>query len=78
MFMNANIATHRNKYMKFLIFGTEISMASSVGDSFFIIRYPLYQTSRANNKIHSRNATFWSHNIIKINAVTHSKNAQSL
>lgn len=38
MLMNANTATNKNKYRKFLILGTETSMASSVGDSFFIIK----------------------------------------
>jgi hypothetical protein len=38
MFMKASKATHKNRYMKFLIFGTETSIDSSVGDSFFIIR----------------------------------------
>lgn len=57
MFMQASKTTHKNKYMKFLTFGTETSMASSVGDSFFIIRYALYQTSSTSKLIHSRNAT---------------------
>lgn len=34
----ANTATNKNKYKKFLILGTETSMASSLGDSFFIIK----------------------------------------
>jgi hypothetical protein len=38
IFMKASNATHRNRYMKFLILGTDTSIASSVGDSFFIIR----------------------------------------
>jgi hypothetical protein len=38
IFINDNMATHRNRYMKFLILGTETSIASSLGDSFFIIR----------------------------------------
>ena len=38
MFMKASNTTHRNRYMKFLIFGTETSIDSSVGDSFFMIR----------------------------------------
>ena len=57
MLMNANIATNKNRYKKFLIFGTETSMDSSVGDSFFIIKYALYHTSSANREIHSRRAT---------------------
>ena len=36
--MNASRATHKNKYKKFLILGTETSILSSVGDSFLIIR----------------------------------------
>ena len=78
MFMNDNNATHRNKYMKFLIFGTETSIASSVGDSFFMIKYALYHTSNARRVIHSRKATCWSRSIMKIRAVTHRRNAQSL
>ena len=38
IFMKASRATHKKRYMKFLIFGTETSIDSSVGDSFFIIR----------------------------------------
>lgn len=38
IFMKARSATHKNRYMKFLILGTETSIDSSVGDSFFIIR----------------------------------------
>ena len=41
IFMNASNATHINRYMKFLILGTETSILSSVGDSFLIIRYAL-------------------------------------
>ena len=77
-FTNASKATHTNKYMKFLIFGTDTSIASSLGDSFLMIRYPLYHTSNASREIHSRNATCWSHSIMKIRAVTVNKNAQSL
>lgn len=78
IFIKASRATHKNRYRKFLTLGTETSMDSSVGDSFFIIKYALYQISRARSKIHSRRATCWSHSIIKINAVTHNRNAQSL
>lgn len=38
IFMNARRTTHKNKYKKFLIFGTETSIDSSVGDSFFMIK----------------------------------------
>lgn len=55
--MNASRATHKNRYTKFLILGTETSIFSSVGDSFLIIRYPLYHTNRASSVIHSRSAT---------------------
>lgn len=58
MFMKASIATQKNKYKKFLTLGTETSIASSVGDSFLIIRYPLYHTSKASKVSHSRRATF--------------------
>lgn len=78
IFMNANHATHKNKYMKFLIFGTETSIASSLGDSFFIIKYALYHISKASNVTHSHKVTCWSHSIMKIRAVTANKNAQSL
>ena len=57
IFTKANRATHRNKYTKFLIFGTETSIASSLGDSFFIIKYVLYHTSKASNVIHSHKVT---------------------
>lgn len=36
--IKANKTTHRKRYIKFLIFGTETSMDSSVGDSFFMIK----------------------------------------
>ena len=78
MFIKANKATHKNRYRKFLTFGTETSMDSSVGDSFLMIRYALYHTSKPSKTIHSHNATCWSHNIINIKAVTHNRNAQSL
>jgi hypothetical protein len=78
IFMKASNATHRNRYRKFLIFGTETSIDSSVGDSFFMIRYALYHTNRANKLIPSHKATCWSRSIMKIKAVTHNKNAQSL
>ena len=78
MLMKASNTTHRNRYIKFLILGTDTSIDSSVGDSFFIIKNALYHTSRASKVIHSRKATRWSRNIMKIRAVTHSKNAQSL
>lgn len=38
VFTNASSATHKNRYMKFLILGTETSIASSLGDSFLMIR----------------------------------------
>lgn len=38
IFTKASSATHKKRYIKFLIFGTETSIASSVGDSFFMIR----------------------------------------
>ena len=38
MSINANNATHKNKYKKFLTLGTETSIDSSVGDSFFMIK----------------------------------------
>ena len=78
IFTNEINATHKNKYMKFLIFGTETSIASSLGDSFFIIRYALYHMSRASKISHSCKVTCWSRSIMKIRAVTHNKNAQSL
>ena len=78
MFIKANKATHKNRYKKFLTLGTDTSMDSSVGDSFLIIKYALYHTSKASRRIHSHNATCWSRNIIKINAVTHSRKAQSI
>ena len=78
MLMKASKITHMNKYIKFLTFGTDTSIASSVGDSFFIIKYALYQTSNVSNVIHSHKATCWSRSIMKIRAVTHNKNAQSL
>ena len=78
IFTKARIKTHKNKYIKFLIFGTETSMASSVGDSFFIIRYQLYNTNNASNEIHSNDDTYWFRNIINIKAVIQSRNAQSL
>jgi len=78
IFMNASNATPKNKYKKFLTFGTETSIASSVGDSFLMTRYPLYHTNKASRVSHSRRATCWSHSIMKIRAVTHNKNAQSL
>ncbi|MBQ5945006.1 hypothetical protein IJL65_00985 [bacterium] len=56
-FINASMTTHINRYIKFLIFGTDTSMLSSVGDSFLTIRYQLYQTNSANSVIHSRRAT---------------------
>jgi hypothetical protein len=57
MFIKANKATHKNKYRKFLTLGTDTSIASSVGDSFFMIKYALYPTSKASNMAHSRKAT---------------------
>ena len=57
IFMKASKATHRNRYIKFLIFGTDTSIDSSVGDSFFMIKNALYHTSRASKVIHSRKAT---------------------
>lgn len=78
IFMNASNATHRNRYIKFLIFGTDTSIDSSVGDSFFMIKNALYHTSRASKLIHSHSATCWSRSIMKIRAVTHNKKAQSL
>lgn len=78
IFMNASNATHKNRYKKFLIFGTETSILSSVGDSFLIIKYELYHINRVSSVIHSRSATCWSHNIMKIKAVTVRRNAQSL
>ena len=57
MFIKANKATHKNRYRKFLTFGTETSMDSSVGDSFLMIRYALYHTSKPSKTIHSHNAT---------------------
>ena len=56
-FISASKATHKNKYTKFLTLGTETSILSSVGDSFLIIRYPLYHINNASNVSHSRNAT---------------------
>ena len=38
IFMNDSRTTHRNKYIKFFTLGTDTSIASSVGDSFFMIR----------------------------------------
>ena len=78
IFMNDNNATQKNRYIKFLILGTEASIDSSVGVSFLMIRYELYPTSRAKRLIHSHSATCWSHSIIKIKAVIHSRKAQSL
>ena len=78
MLTKANNATPMNRYIKFFILGTETSILSSVGDSFLIIKYPLYHTNKASRVIHSRKATCWSHSIIKINAVTARRNAQSL
>lgn len=76
--MKASNATHINRYIKFLILGTDTSIASSVGDSFFMIRYALYHTSNPKRLIHSHRLTCWSQSIIKISAVTHSRKAQSL
>ena len=55
--MNDSRATHKKRYMKFLIFGTETSIGSSDGDSFFIIRYVLYHTSKASKISHSCKVT---------------------
>lgn len=38
MFIKASKATPKNRYIKFLILGTETSIDSSVGDSFFMIK----------------------------------------
>ena len=78
MFMNAKRSTQIKRYTKFLIFGTETSIASSLGDSFFIIKYQIYQHNKPSNVVHSRTATCWSRRIIKIKAVIQSKNIQSL
>ena len=78
MFMNAKRSTQIKRYTKFLIFGTETSIASSPGDSFFIIKYQIYQHNKPSNVVHSRTATCWSRRIIKIKAVIQSKNIQSL
>ena len=78
IFINAKIKTPKNKYIKFLIFGTETSMVSSVGDSFFIIKYQLYNANNDSKKIHSNDDTCWFHRIINIKAVIQSKNTQSL
>lgn len=56
--MKASNATHINRYIKFLIFGTDTSMLSSVGDSFLMIRYVLYHTNRANRLTHSHSETY--------------------
>ena len=78
MFMNASNATPKNRYKKFLTLGMETSIASSVGDSFLMIKYALYPINRAKRLIHSHVATCWSRNIMKIRAVTNNRNAQSL
>lgn len=78
IFKNASMATHMNRYMKFLIFGTETSIHSSVGVSFFMIKYQLYQTNSSNRTAHSQNVTFWSRSIQNINAVVARRNIPSL
>ena len=78
IFMKASNATPKNRYKKFLTFGTETSIASSVGDSFLMIKYVLYHINRAKRLIHSHVATCWSRSIMKIRAVTHNRKAQSL
>ena len=57
MFMNASNATPKNRYKKFLTLGMETSIASSVGDSFLMIKYALYPINRAKRLIHSHVAT---------------------
>ena len=57
IFMKASNATPKNRYKKFLTFGTETSIASSVGDSFLMIKYALYHINRAKRLIHSHVAT---------------------
>ena len=64
--------------MKFLTFGTDTSILSSVGDSFFIIKHALYHTSKVSKVTHSHKDTCWSHSIINIIAVTHNRKSQSL
>ena len=78
IFKNAKANTHKNRYTKFLIFGTDTSIHSSDGDSFFTIKYPLYHTNNANKMSHSQNVTCWSQSIQKINAVISKRNIQSL
>lgn len=57
MFIKASNTTHRNRYKKFLTFGTDTSIASSLGDSFLMIRYALYHTNRVKRLIHSHSVT---------------------
>jgi hypothetical protein len=58
IFINENKKTHKKRYKKFLIFGTETSIFSSDGDSFFTIRYQLYHAKSQSNIVHSQSATF--------------------
>lgn len=57
IFMKASNATPKNRYKKFLTFGTETSIVLSVGDSFLMIKYALYHINRAKRLIHSHVAT---------------------
>ena len=64
--------------MKFFNFGAGSSVSSSVGASFFIHKYPLYHISNVSSIIPHRLGTELFRSIQKINAVTDSKNTQSL
>jgi hypothetical protein len=57
IFINAKRNTQRKRYTKFFILGTETSIASSLGDSFFIIKYHIYQDNNPRSATHSRTAT---------------------
>ena len=57
IFIKASKATHKNRYIKFLILGTDTSIDSSVGDSFFMIKNALYHMSRVSKLIHSQIVT---------------------
>ena len=73
-----SITVQTKRYTKFFISGSDISISSSVGASFFIHKYPLYHISNASSTIPHRLGTELFRSIQKINAVTVNKNTQSL
>ena len=80
MFIIDKIKIHPNKYRKFLISGSSISLVfqtSSIG-SFLIHKYQLYPNNKAKHIAHSRHKTFWSRRNTNNKHEIKNKKSQSL